>query len=47
MIASNGAYLLYCKPFETKSAFPWTDGKENVDKLWALSEKLVGEKFSE
>ncbi len=45
--ASNGAYLEFCKPVSPKDMSPWTDGKENIDKLWALSEKLVGEKFSE
>lgn len=36
----------FCKPVPTEEECPWARGKENVDKLWALSEELVGEKFS-
>lgn len=40
---SSGAFLQNCmlKPVEQDYA----KGKENADRLWALSEKLVGEKF--
>jgi hypothetical protein len=45
IIASNGAYLEYCKPIPTKEVCPWARGKDNADKLWRLSEAMVGEKF--
>jgi hypothetical protein len=45
IIASNGAYLEYCKPIPTKEECPWARGKDNADKLWRLSEAMVGEKF--
>jgi len=45
IIASNGAFLKYCKPVPMKEECPWARGKENADRLWALSEKLVGENF--
>lgn len=45
MIVSNGAYLEYCKPVPIKEECPWARGMGNVDKLWALSEDSIGEKF--
>ncbi|PVH69721.1 NAD(P)-binding protein [Cadophora sp. DSE1049] len=42
----NGAFMEFCKPVPTKEECAWARGKENADKLWALSEKMVGEKFS-
>ena len=36
---------MYCKPYELEEQYPWVQGKENADKLWALSEQMVGEKF--
>lgn len=44
--AHNGAFMEFCKPVPTKEECPWARGKENADKMWALSEELVGEKFS-
>jgi len=43
--ASNGSYLAFCKPVSTKEMTEWAYGKEKADRLWALSEKLVGETF--
>ena len=45
LLASNGAYLEYCAPVPIKEECPWARGKENADKLWALSENMIGEKF--
>jgi hypothetical protein len=45
IIAKNGAYVEFCKPLPTNEMAAWAYGKENADKLWALSEELVGEKF--
>jgi len=45
MLASSGSYLVYCAPIPIKEECPWANGRDNADKLWALSEKLVGEKF--
>lgn len=42
---SNGAFLENCKPSQINPNWPWASGKENADKLWALSEELVGQKF--
>jgi hypothetical protein len=42
---NSGACLEYCKPVPTLPECPWTRGKENEDKLWILSERMVGEKF--
>ncbi len=44
--SNNGAFLEHCKPSKTKEECLWTAGKENADKLWALSEKLIGEEFA-
>ncbi|KAH6675043.1 short-chain dehydrogenase [Halenospora varia] len=41
----NGTLVGFCKPEPIKEECPWARGKENTDKLWSLSEKLVGEKF--
>jgi hypothetical protein len=46
IIASNGAYLKYCKPVPTNEECPWARGKSNADKLWELSEAMVGERFN-
>jgi hypothetical protein len=42
-IGSSGGFLQNCVIRPIKQDF--ATSKENVDKLWALSEKLVGEKF--
>jgi len=34
-----------CQIEETSEQSPWAKGDENAEKLWALSEKLVGQKF--
>jgi len=41
--ANNGAYLEYCKPALIKEE--WAKGADNVEKLWTLSEQMIGEKF--
>jgi hypothetical protein len=45
-IVNNGAYLEFCKAVPVDDVKPWAKGKENIEKLWALSEELVGEKFT-
>ena len=45
LLGNNGAFLENCKPSETKEEWPWARGRENVDRLWALSEEMIGEKF--
>lgn len=42
-VESSGAYLDDCKPTPPT---PGASRPENAEKLWNLSEKLVGEKFS-
>lgn len=42
---SNGAFLENCKPSQINPEWSWASGKENADKLWALSEEMVGQKF--
>ncbi|PVH94821.1 NAD(P)-binding protein [Periconia macrospinosa] len=45
IVERNGAYLSDCS---VEHEGPWVEhakGKENAEKLWALSEELVGEKF--
>jgi hypothetical protein len=42
---SNGAFLENCKPSQINPNWSWASGKGNADKLWALSEELVGQKF--
>jgi hypothetical protein len=42
---SNGAFLRNCKPSQINPNWSWASGKENADKLWALSEEMVGQKF--
>jgi hypothetical protein len=42
---SNGAFLENCKPSQIKPEWSWASGKENADKLWTLSEEMVGQKF--
>ncbi|KAG9240059.1 hypothetical protein BJ878DRAFT_562431 [Calycina marina] len=44
--AHNGSLLEFCKVRPIEDHCPWARGKDNVDKLWTLSEDLVGEKFS-
>ncbi|KAF3902277.1 hypothetical protein ABW20_dc0106076 [Dactylellina cionopaga] len=45
--SQNGAFLIDCqvKPITGDEA-AWATGKENYDRLWKLSEELVGEEFS-
>ncbi|KAJ7287687.1 NAD-P-binding protein [Mycena rebaudengoi] len=40
----SGAYLVDCQ-LAPEQAAPFSTDKENAKKLWALSEKLVGQKF--
>ncbi|KAH8660649.1 short chain dehydrogenase reductase [Tricladium varicosporioides] len=43
--AHNGTLVGFCKPEPIKEECSWAQGKENRDRLWSLSEKLVEEKF--
>lgn len=43
-IGSSGSFLRDCR-LMTSPVKPWAQGKENADRLWKLSEKLVGENF--
>lgn len=45
MLASNGSYLEYCAPVSIKEGCSWAKGKDNAERLWSLSEKMIGEKF--
>jgi hypothetical protein len=40
----GGAFLKNCQVLDTKDT-PWLMDAENAEKLWKLSEELVGEKF--
>jgi hypothetical protein len=40
---SSGGYFQNCSTRPVEQDF--VKGKENTDKLWELSEKLVGQKF--
>ncbi|KAG6909892.1 hypothetical protein DXG01_014706 [Tephrocybe rancida] len=40
----SGAYLVDCK-VATEQAAPYATDKENAEKLWVLSEKIVGQTF--
>jgi hypothetical protein len=42
-LGSSGAFLRDCKIYE--DVVSWATGEENVQTLWELSEKLVGQKF--
>jgi hypothetical protein len=42
-LGSSGAFLRDCQIYEDVAS--WATGEENVQKLWELSEKLVGQKF--
>jgi hypothetical protein len=39
----SGAYLEDCQVFE--SSEDWVNNPENPEKLWKLSEKLVGQRY--
>lgn len=41
----NGSYLMDCKVLPSEGARPWVRDEALAEKLWGLSEKLVGEKF--
>jgi len=41
----SGAYLYDCKADHDGIVMPYAMDKENADKLWELSETLVGVKF--
>lgn len=34
-----------CQIEETSDECPWAKGDDNAERLWALSEKLVGQEF--
>ena len=42
----NGKFWKVCQPGETKDSAPWTKGDDNADKLWVMSERMAGQKFS-
>lgn len=44
LIESSGSFLRDCR-LMTSPVKPWAQGKENADRLWKLSEELVGGKF--
>lgn len=46
LVATNGVYLKECQVFGIDDAFPWAKGAENADKLWSLSEELLGQRFA-
>ncbi|KAF8904685.1 hypothetical protein CPB84DRAFT_1772566 [Gymnopilus junonius] len=45
---NNGAYLINCHPADplTDAVKPWVTSPFEAEKLWRLSEKLVGQNFS-
>lgn len=48
ILANNGSYLLDCHvadPF-VDPVKPWATSNVEAEKLWRLSEKLVGQEFS-
>jgi hypothetical protein len=42
-IVHNGGMIRFCQ--STQPEKDYAVGKENEDRLWALSEEMVGEKF--
>jgi len=42
---SNGGFMVDCQIEPEEQVAAWAKGVENEDKLWALSEKLVGQNF--
>ncbi|KAF2115932.1 hypothetical protein BDV96DRAFT_574837 [Lophiotrema nucula] len=48
IIDHNGAYFVDCQIVDEEPGLKtWATGKENADKLWELSEKLVGEEHGD
>lgn len=47
IIAHNGSYLTQCHIGDpwTNEVHPWATSSVEAEKLWKLSEKLVGQKF--
>ncbi|CAG9975168.1 unnamed protein product [Clonostachys byssicola] len=43
---SNGAYLTNCKVKDVKHVYCWTRDSVDAERLWELSEKLVGQEFT-
>ncbi|CAH0051355.1 unnamed protein product [Clonostachys solani] len=43
---SNGGYLTDCKVKDIKHVYCWTRDSVDAERLWALSEKLVGQEFT-
>ncbi|CAG9953800.1 unnamed protein product [Clonostachys rosea f. rosea IK726] len=43
---SNGAYLTNCKVKDVKHVYCWTRDSIDAERLWELSEKLVGQEFT-
>ena len=37
--------MVDCQITETPEEAPWAAGDNNAEKLWELSEKIVGQKF--
>lgn len=44
--AVNGAYLMDCQIAPEEEVKPYAADKELAEKLWVLSQELVGEKFA-
>ena len=44
IVGDNGGYLEDCNIFVPMA--DWARGTENADRLWELSEQLVGQKFA-
>jgi hypothetical protein len=40
--SSSGMYMMNCKPTET---YEYVEDPENAERLWKISEELIGEKF--
>ena len=46
LVEHSGAFLSDCAIYNDTPMAPHAVGEDKEDKLWALSEKLVGEKFT-
>jgi hypothetical protein len=45
LVEFNGGYLEDGKIVDLREAAPWVHGQAEADKLWTLSEDLIGERF--
>lgn len=46
LVEHSGAFLSDCTIYNDTPMAPHAVGEDKEDKLWALSEKLIGEKFT-